>query len=70
MQKDAITLEKLNEFSKLNALLFDSQTANDTKIQLIKEDIASNAYQINSRTIAMKLTEYAPLAEEAMAASV
>lgn len=64
MQKNTITLEQLNEFSNLNALLFDSQTANDAKIQLIKDEISSNTYQINSRTIAMKLTEYAPLAEE------
>lgn len=63
MQKETITLEQLNELSELNAVLFDSQTANDAKIQLIKDEIAANTYQINSSSIAMKLTEYAPLAE-------
>jgi anti-sigma28 factor (negative regulator of flagellin synthesis) len=64
MPENTKLVSQLNDLSHLNAMLFDTQTANIAKIQLIKEEIASNRYQINSRNIAGKLLEHAPLAEE------
>ncbi len=64
MPENTKLVSQLKDISNLKAMLFDTQTANDAKIQLIKDEIASNRYQINSRNIASKLLEHAPLAEE------
>ena len=64
MPENTKLVNQLNALSHLNVMLFDTQTATDAKIQLIKDEIASNRYQMNSRNIAGKLLEHAPLAQE------
>ena len=50
--------------STLKTLIFDTPEAIQTKIQFIKEEIASNRYEVNSQHIAAKLVEHVSLAEE------
>ena len=50
--------------SNLKNLIFDTPEAVQTKIQLIKEEIASDRYEVNCQHIAAKMVEHAPLAEE------
>ena len=64
MPKETKTLNNFDEISILKAMIFDTPIAVHTKVQLIKEEIASNQYQINHHHIATKLVEHAPLAEE------
>jgi anti-sigma28 factor (negative regulator of flagellin synthesis) len=47
--------------AELKALVFDSPEANNTKIQLIKDEIAQGDYQINCDNIAFRLLEFAPI---------
>ena len=51
------------EFAKLEAILFDTPEAINTKLDVIKEALSSGDYQINSKNIAGKLLEYAPITE-------
>lgn len=53
-----------NQLAKLKALIFDTPEAEHMKLQLIKEELATSRYQINSNHIAEKLLEYAPIREE------
>ena len=64
MPENTKLVSQLNDLSNLKTMLFDTQAANIAKIQLIKDEITSNRYQMNSQNIAGKLLEYAPLTEE------
>ncbi len=53
-----------NQLNKLKSLIFDTPIAEHMKIQLIKEELSTGRYQINSNHIADKLLEFAPVLEE------
>ena len=53
------------QMAKLKAIIFDAPDTTQTKIQFIKEELATDRYQIHSSHIASKLMEYAELMEEA-----
>jgi anti-sigma28 factor (negative regulator of flagellin synthesis) len=58
------TLEQsdiLIQQAHLHAILFDTQDAMNTKIELIRDEIESGRYTINNTHIAAKLLELAPL---------
>ncbi len=50
--------------NQLKSLIFDTSIAEQMKIQMIKEELSTGRYQINSHHIADKLLEFAPVLEE------
>ena len=60
-----MTNDNLIEFAKLEALLFDTPEAINTKLEVIKEAISEGSYHMNSQHIAVKLLEYARITETA-----
>ena len=54
----------ISEIAKLKAIIFDTPEAEHVKIQMIKEEISTGRYQINSHHIADKLMEFIPINEE------
>lgn len=52
------------QLEELKALIFKSPETNHTKIEFIKEELHAGRYEINSNTIAAKLTEYAEVLEQ------
>lgn len=57
-------MQTLIELAKLEMLLFETEEAQNTKLDLIKEEIKNEAYQINPKNIAAKLLEYRPTKKE------
>ncbi len=53
-----------SDMTKLKAIVFDTPEAELAKIQLIKEELSTGRYKINSTQIADKLLEFALVAEE------
>ncbi len=47
-----------SELLKLQAILFNTPVAEQAKIQMIKEELASGRYQINAANIAGRLQEF------------
>ena len=68
-QTQTIDQLELIERLKLKAILFDTPESEQAKIQLIKEELSTGRYQMNSHHIAEKLVEFSPLAEEIERAS-
>ncbi len=55
---------ELGEMAKLKAIIFNTPEAEHAKLQLIKEELLTGRYQINSCHIASKLVEFAPVIED------
>ena len=53
-----------SDMIKLKTIIFDTPEAEHVKIQMIKEEISTGRYQINSHHIADKLMEFIPINEE------
>ena len=49
--------ETEKQVAELKAIIFDTPISNDTKIQFIKEELATGRYAIHSEHIADKLLE-------------
>ncbi len=62
-----MTNDNLIEFAKLEALLFDTPEAINTKLAVVKEALSDGTYRINNQHIATKLLEYARITETAEA---
>jgi anti-sigma28 factor (negative regulator of flagellin synthesis) len=56
--------EQINAIAALKAIIFDTPEANEAKIQLIKEELISGRYKINTHHISEKLLEHALRAQE------
>jgi anti-sigma28 factor (negative regulator of flagellin synthesis) len=50
----------LNVIAQIKEIIFNTKEAEDTKIQLVKEELLHGQYQINPSHIASKLLEFAP----------
>jgi len=62
---DSLHLEdSAKQLEELKALIFKIPETNHTKIEFIKEELHAGRYEINSNTIAAKLTEYAEALEQ------
>lgn len=53
-----------SDLIKLKAIVFDTPEAEKIKIQMIKDELSTGRYQINSQYIADKLMEFSPIVEE------
>ncbi|WP_133129719.1 flagellar biosynthesis anti-sigma factor FlgM [Legionella yabuuchiae] len=54
---DQLSLEPSKEMEALKELIFNSPDNNQAKIDFIKEEITAGRYQIEAKSIAMKLLE-------------
>jgi flagellar biosynthesis anti-sigma factor FlgM len=52
------------QMATLKAAIFDTTDTNHSKIELIKEELATGRYQIHSKNIATKLLENIELPQE------
>ena len=52
------------QMAELKAIIFNTPESEHAKLQLIKDELLSGRYQINSKHVADKLLEYAPVIEE------
>ena len=54
--------DNIKQIDMLKALVFSIEESNYNKIQFIKEEIKTKTYEINCKTIASKILEYATTA--------